>query len=193
MKSSSVTRPFARGPHLVSAIVVAISLGGCMRHDPIAEQKPVDIQKNDTCAVCGMYLKNAPGPRAEAYVKGRKQPLKFDSTRDFFAYALQPEHRAILQHQFVQDCAKIDWNHPSDAADSFTDAQAAYYVAWQPLAGAMGPTLASFAQQGDATRFVQQYGGRIVRYTEITPQMISLLGTAQHQPHMLMRSPKQKQ
>lgn len=153
-------------------------LTGCEKHLMPPSQQPVAIEDEDVCAVCGMYIKNSPGPRGEAYVEGQKKPLKFDSTRDFFAYVLQPENATRLQHLFVQDSARINWAHPSNSADSFTDARTAYYVGWQPLLGSMGPTLASFARKEDANQFVREHGGHLLRFDEITPEMISLLGAA---------------
>ncbi|TAN25119.1 MAG: nitrous oxide reductase [Castellaniella sp.] len=161
----------------LSALLLSLLLlTGCERHVLPPSQQPVAIEDDDICAVCGMYIKDSPGPRGEAYVEGHKQPLKFDSTRDFFAYILQPDNATRLQNLFVQDSARINWAHPSNSADSFTDARTAYYVGWQPLLGSMGPTLASFARKEDADQFIRDHGGHLLRFDEITPEMISLLG-----------------
>lgn len=157
------------------AIFTLLLLGACGNNQKSAPQLAVDITPEDTCAVCGMYVYGSPGPRAEAYIQGRKLPLKFDSTRDFLAFVLQPENKRILQHTFVQETANLDWQHPSNAASSFIDASSAWYVAWQPLAGAMGPTLASFAKRTDAVAFVQKYGGEVLDFDQVTPELISLL------------------
>ena len=42
--------------------------------------------------------------------------------------------------------------------------------------GSMGPTLASFAQQADAQRFIDQWGGTLLRYGDIKPEMVDLSG-----------------
>ena len=139
-------------------------------------QLAIDIQKGDVCAVCGMYIEAGPGPRGEAYVQGNKAPLKFDSTRDFFAYVLQPENKMRLQHLLVQDSAQINWQHPSNMARTFIDARTAFYVAWQPLSGLMGPTFASFATRKDAEAFVHTHGGEILSFSDVTPELTSLLG-----------------
>ena len=139
-------------------------------------QMAVDIQKGDVCAVCGMYIEAGPGPRGEAYVQGDKAPLKFGSTRDFFAYVLQPENKTKLQHLLVQNSVQINWQHPSNTAQTFIDARTAYYVAWQPLSGLMGPTFASFAARKDAEAFVRTHGGEILGFSDVTPELTSLLG-----------------
>lgn len=159
----------------IALLVTVALLVACRSGTDWSHQKPVDIKSGDTCAVCGMYITHYPGPRGEAYVQGRNTPLKFGSTRDFFAYVTQPDVQRELQSLFVQDTARIDWNHPPDAADTFIDARQAYYVAWQPLAGAMGPDLASFAKRRDAQAFIGEHGGLMLRFNEVTPQLISAL------------------
>jgi copper chaperone NosL len=160
-------------------VLLGLVLAACGNTDrSLPPQHAVAIQPDDVCAVCGMYISHSPGPRGEAYIRGKKSPLKFDSTRDFFAYVLQPENKTRLQHLFVQDTTRIDWEHPTNAADSFIDARTARYVAWQPLHGSMGPTLAPFAKDADAQAFVRKYGGEVLGFDQVTPEMVTLLGDA---------------
>ncbi|WP_377321156.1 nitrous oxide reductase accessory protein NosL [Rhodanobacter ginsengisoli] len=172
-----------RGPHAVTRVLgpllVALAillLAACESDRPPPPQLAVDIHEGDVCAVCGMYIEAGPGPRGEAYVQGYKAPLKFGSTRDLFAYALQPENRTRLQHLLVQDSARINWQHPSNEARTFVDARTASYVAWQPLSGLMGPTFASFASRKDAEAFVRTHGGEILSFSDVTPELTSMLG-----------------
>lgn len=163
---------------LLVVVLVALLLTACESSQAPPPQVAVDIHNGDVCAVCGMYIEAGPGPRGEAYVQGYKVPLKFGSTRDFFAYVLQPENKTRLQQLLVQDSAQINWQHPSNEARTFVDARTAYYVAWQPLGGLMGPTLAPFAKQADAQAFVRKYGGEALGFEQVTPELISLLGDA---------------
>lgn len=153
------------------ALLLAV-LAGCGRTAATSEPA-VAIHDDDVCAVCGMYLRDAPGPRAQAWVSGASRPLFFDSIRDFFAWILQPENRANLQSLYVQDSARIDWQHPSNAASSFIDARRAYYVAWQPLPGSMGPTLAPFASRAAAEDFVARHGGAVLTFADVTPALVA--------------------
>jgi copper chaperone NosL len=50
--------------------------------------------------------------------------------------------------------------------------------------GSMGPTLASFARIEDAQAFVKQYGGKVLRFDEVTVDMVALDGGAQHNERM---------
>lgn len=161
-------RPFLA----VSAAIFLI--GGCGRQK--AAQPPVPIGKGDVSVLCGMYVADQPGPRAEAYIAGAAQPLSFGSTRDLFALATSGEMSHRMQTMYVQDTARIDWQHPSNGAGTFIDARKAYYVAWQPLVGAMGPTLASFAERERAEEFIRREGGELLTFDEITPDLVSTLG-----------------
>ncbi|MBS0383426.1 MAG: nitrous oxide reductase accessory protein NosL [Proteobacteria bacterium] len=156
-------------------IVLLVLLAGCNAAPPPA-RRAVDVRPDDTCAVCGMELARSPGPRGQAWVSGHAQPLMFDSTRDFFAYVLQPENRSVLQDLYVQDTARIDWRHPGRDAGTFIDARSATYVVWQPLPGSMGPTLAPFADHEAAEAFAQAHGGAVLAFAAITPDLIATLG-----------------
>ena len=48
----------------------------------------------------------------------------------------------------------------------------------------MGPTIASFALEKDATQFAAKHGGKLFRFAEITPDMVVLDGGALHDKSM---------
>lgn len=156
-------------------LLAALALAGCAAEHSAQPEPAVAIAPGDVGAGCGMVIDGSPGPRAEAWIDGYTAPLKFGSTRDFFAYVLQPEHRLRVGHLYVQDSAAIDWRQPTDAAASFIAAREAYYVAWQPRLGMMGPTFASFATRSAADAFVARNGGQVLRFRDITPELVGLL------------------
>lgn len=168
-------RGFFGAARRLAAPAAAVLLVACGNRAAV-NRPPVVIRSGDVCVVCGMYIQGMPGPRGEAYVEGDRGVMKFGSTRDFFAYVTRPDISARLESAYVQDSALIDWRHPSDAAKTFLDARKAYYVAWQPLPGGMGPTFASFARRADAEAFIRAYGGAILRFRQITPDLVSRLG-----------------
>jgi len=156
---------------LLSATLI---LTGCGKSGEATKPpRPVAIEAGDECYVCGMIIVNYPGPKGEAYVRGRETPLKFCSTRDLFSYLLQPESKVIVTQVYVHDMAATDWNHPANSA--FVDARSAWYVADQPLKGAMGPTLASFKTQKGAEAFHVKHGGRLLRFEDITLEILANL------------------
>jgi len=149
-------------------------LNGCEKSDQTAKPlPPVAIKFGDECHVCGMTIDRFPGPKGEAYVRGASKPFKFCSTRDLFSWWLQPENKIAATSVYVHDMGKTSWKHPSDK--DFVDARTAWYVTDQPLPGAMGPTLASFAHKADADAFVNKHGGRLLRFQDITLELLANL------------------
>ncbi len=160
---------------LNTLLLVILSTVGC---DQAPENKdshsPQAIGAKDECHVCGMIINRFPGPKGEAFVRGSTQALKFCSTRDLFAYLLQPEAAANVQEVYVHDMAGAEWKHPQDAA--LIDARSAWYVVNHSRRGAMGPTLASFSKQADAQAFAERYGGSLLRFEKIGLDEIANLG-----------------
>lgn len=174
-----------KGMSLTAACMIlfgfAILVTGCDDSSQQAAKLPaVAIESGDVCHVCGMYITPFPGPKGEAYVRGANKPFKFCSTRDLFSWLLQPENKIAATSVYVDDMGATDWKHPKDSA--FVDARTAWYVVDQPLPGAMGPTLASFARQADAETFIKQHGGRLLRFQDITLELLANLKGGNEHP-----------
>ncbi len=154
------------------ALLLLLMFSGCEQggEPERAVRPPVAFTGSDECHVCGMIITRFPGPRGEAYVARRDQALKFCSTRDLFAWLLQPETAAIVQEIYVHDMAQSDWAHPDDTR--LVDARDAWYVVGSERTGAMGPTLASFAARADAEAFAKRHGGRVLEFEAITLQVL---------------------
>ena len=161
-------------------LVVAV-LAGCGNSEESTRiLPPVAIEAGDECHVCGMIITNFSGPKGEAFLRTGARPLKFCSTRDLFSYLLQPESRAMVTQVYVHGMGASDWAHPTDS--TFIDARMAWYVADQPMRGAMGPTLAAFKGQEQARAFIEQHGGRLLRFEEITLEILANLGEGASSP-----------
>ena len=48
----------------------------------------------------------------------------------------------------------------------------------------MGPTFASFSEEADARRFIETWGGKLLRVADIKPEMLDLRGGA-HMDHSM--------
>lgn len=134
--------------------------------------KPVALQGDDECAVCGMLVQPFPGPKGEA-LDAQGHVFKFCSTREFLSWRLQPENAQQQLALFVHDMAHGDWAHPDDG--HFIDARSAWYVLGGDLAGSMGATLASFARVEDARQFAARHGGEPIHFTDITLERLATL------------------
>lgn len=146
-------------------------LAGCDNSEaPQATLEPIAIEAGDECHVCGMIITRFPGPKGEAFVRHQQTPLKFCSTRDLFAWLLQPESAAIVQAVYVHDMGKTDWDAPK--ASALIPAESAWYVVGSRRQGSMGPTLASFRERSAAEDFAGAYGGEILAFDEIDIQTL---------------------
>ena len=76
---------------------------------------------------------------------------------------------------------RANWDEPRG---HWIDAKTAYYVPGSKRHGSMGPTIASFALQKDAAKFAAEYGGKVYRFSDITPDMAVLDGGAIHDGNM---------
>lgn len=157
---------------LAALFVAAAVLFGCGEKAAERVFKPVPFHEHDRCIVCGMVILNYEGPKAQVYLKGAEdEPVKFCAGRDAFAFALQPENQRRLLAFFIHDMAKAKWDyHPSD--DALIPAKDAWYVYGSNKMGVMGVEPIAFGTEEAAKAFQAEEGGRIVRYADITLELL---------------------
>lgn len=150
------------------AALAAITLAGCSSDEQqtAAKPDPVHFDSGDECHVCGMVITNFPGPKGQAFTERQQHTRKFCSTKDMFAWFLQPENENRDHTLYVHNMAETHWDHPDDT--HLIDAREAFYVVGSERTGAMGPTLASFETESEATDFAATYGGEILSFDDIT-------------------------
>ena len=165
-----------RGAGLAGAMMALLLLGACSQAiEPAVAQEP----GNDTaCALDGMVLKDYPGPKAQIqYAEGA--PDFFCDVTELFAVVLEPEQKRRMAGVFVQDMGKANWDHPNA---NWIEAKTALYVIGGKKRGSMGPTFGSFSSAQAAAAFVKQEGGKIVRFDQITPAMVTMSAGARGAP-----------
>lgn len=163
---------------LALALSLAAALAACSK--PEAAVQPLAIQTGTACSMDGMILADFPGPKGQIhYASGG--PDFFCDTTEMFSIYLQPEQQKRITGIFTQDMAKADWEKPED---NWIDAKKAWFVVGSNKNGSMGPTIAAFAEQQAATGFAGQYGGKVLKFEEVTLEMVDLTGGAGHDEHM---------
>lgn len=164
-----------------AALLVAASLLTACSKSADAPVAPTEIAKDTYCALDGMLLADYPGPKAQIHYDGTPAPDFFCDTVELFATLLAGEQVRAAQAVYVQDMGQADWNAPKG---HWIDAKTAVYVVGGKRHGSMGPTIGSFAQEADAKKFAGEYGGKVLRFAEITPAMVDLSGGALHGTRM---------
>jgi len=159
------------------ALLLAVGLAGCGEKEEVEQAlDPVAFHDSDECHVCGMIISDFPGPKGQAVEKGGVK--KFCSTAEMLGWWLQPENRLLDAKLYVHDMGRSVWEKPDDS--HLIDATSAYYVVGTTLKGAMGASLASFAQEQDAQALASMHGGRVLRFEEIDQALLQEAASMQH-------------
>lgn len=163
---------------LVTLMLAAVAaLAACGQSATSTAVVPLEIEQGTSCSLDGMLLADYPGPKAQIQYAGQTEPDFFCDTVEMFHTVLDPEQLRAVRGIFVQDMGKADWDAPRD---HWIDAKNAFYVYGSKRDGSMGPTIASFALQADATKFAAEYGGKVYHFADITPGMVILDGGVLH-------------
>jgi copper chaperone NosL len=163
--------------HIVALAMLA-ALGACSKQAAqVAAKEP---GSETACALDGMVLRDFPGPKAQVhYAEGA--PEFFCDVTELFATLLAPEQKRPTAGMFVQDMGKTSWERPEG---NWIDAKAALYVVGSKKTGSMGPTFGTFAVMADAEAFAQKEGGKVLRFEQVTPDMVNGHGGAAHDSKM---------
>ena len=157
-------------------------LTGCSQADNSAQSlQPQEIDRTTSCELDGMLLADYPGPKAQVRFAGQDKPSFFCDTVELFSTLLAGEQVRAVRAVYVQDMGATDWDKPQG---HWIDAKTALYVLGSKRHGSMGPTIASFAKEADASRFATEYGGKVLRFTDIKADMVDLSGGALHDTRM---------
>jgi len=159
-------------PVVLVAILSASLLFSCSKSEEGVQtlHEAVAIESNDECHLCGMLISNFSGPKGELFRNGITEAegnsvKKFCSTRDMFSFYLDPENKRNVSSMLVHDMSKSPWDTPNDAY--FIDARNAWFVAGSSKTGAMGKTLASFSIQAQAQAFADEFGGKVLSFSQV--------------------------
>ncbi len=141
-------------------------------------RQAIAFEDIDECHLCGMAITRFAGPKGQLFEREVETSRKFCSTRDMFAYLLQPENTHRISDIYVHNMATTAWDKPNDS--HLINARTAFYVINHKLTGAMGPTLAAFSQESDAKTFIKTNKGNIVGFTDITLEILAQLIVAEN-------------
>ena len=172
-----MTRRFA------SAILGAalLLLAACGEEQQAAAPPPHEVTDDAIGHYCGMALVEHPGPKGQAILKGRDEPIWFSSARDTIAFTRLPDEPKDIAAIYVTDMAKAkNWDHPERG--TWVDARRAWYVIGSTKKGGMGGDEAvPFGQELAARQFAETNGGQVVAFDAVPEDYI--LGDTEHSGH----------
>ncbi len=151
----------------VVMVLIIFMVPACTQEGPVVPV-PVELTRDHACSVCGMIIVDFPGAKAQIHYRNGKVDY-FCSTMDMFVFYNQPDRPVNIAEIFVNDMGKEDWNHPHS---HWIDAQKAYYVYGGDVMVSMGEALVPFSSSKDAGTYIEQHGGRVVTFAEVTMKML---------------------
>ena len=162
--------PRARSLNVALALCLVL-VTGCK--EEVATPDPSQLTRNAIGHYCNMIVADHPGPKAQVFEQGRKEPLWFSSVRDGLAYLALPGEAKRVQAIYVHDMGRANsWASPQDTG-IWINASEAIYVVGSKLRGGMGAKEAvPFKEHSDAHAFAGQHGGRVVNYDDIPSSYI---------------------
>jgi copper chaperone NosL len=161
-----------------------LMLGACSG-DEVNETMPdpVALTGDDLGYFCGMTVNQHNGPKGQIFLKGQKDPIWFVSVRDALAFTKLPDEAYKVKAIYLTDMGKaITWDHPGDK--SWFKADGALFVSGSSKKGGMGGgELIPFSSQAAADAFMDKFGGVIIKYKDVTDDMVLGDGDAATPPN----------
>ena len=163
--------------------LATLSLLGCGQSGDAAAgaSAPAEISAQASCSLDGMLLADYPGPKGQIRYDGVAEVQWFCDSVELLSVLIAPAQVRAVVSAHVQGMALADWDEPRG---HWMEAREALCVLGRTRYGSMGPTAASFATEAAAQAFVQQHGGRLLRYADLKPDMVDLSGGALHDTRM---------
>jgi copper chaperone NosL len=151
-------------PALLLFLLAAVPLSA-------GEKIPQSPPASAKCPVCGMFVAKYPDWTGVIVFKDSSS-FFFDGPKDLFKY-----YFAMEQYTPDRDRSKVDTFLVKDYYTlTLIDGGKAFYVMGSDVFGPMGRELVPFSSAEDAAAFFKDHGGkRILRFKEITPEILKTL------------------
>lgn len=172
-----------------ATVSAAGCLGGSGGSDP---PDAVTVPEGATCDVCGMVIRQHPGPTAEIFYRdrdpnGHDNPARFDSVWEAYQYEFEKDDADWEDVGFyVTDYSAVTYETSTDGSDtlisrhyeapSFAAVSDVVYVVDSEVKGTMGRDLLGFSDRSDAEAFQSEWGGSITSHDGVTPEIVAGLG-----------------
>ncbi|TPK55818.1 copper resistance protein CopZ [Mesorhizobium sp. B2-4-19] len=155
------------------AALLSILLAGC-NQDIAGQPKPPPQEPTATSVAyfCSMGILEHGGPKAQAFLAGKSEPVWFASVRDAVAFTMLPGESKDVVAIYVNDMAKArNWDRPE--AGAWVEAHDAWYAIGSDYGAGMGGKEAvPFSDEKAARSFAETHGGTVSRFNDISEKYI---------------------
>lgn len=151
----------------LSPLIVVILFAACTVEE-VPRPLPVELTRHHTCEVCLMISADIEGAKAQIHYKN-DEVYTFCCTLHMFSFYLRPDRPHNILAIYVNDMGGVT---PGGDAGPWIDAEKAYYLYGSSIKGSHGEALTPFSDLKIAEEYLNEYGGRIVRFNEVTLDMI---------------------
>jgi len=146
-------------------------LSACEKNIPTQVPDAHTLTRDANGYYCLMTVVYHKGPKGQVILSDN-QVLWFTSVRDTIAFTRSPEEPKNIAAIYVNDMSSADWDNPG--ADNWIEAKNAWYVLGSNRVGGMdAPETVPFGHKESATRFANQYGGRVYEYSQIPAEYLT--------------------
>jgi len=132
-----------------------------------AEGKPVKPGNKDKCPVCGMFVSKFPDWSAQVLFKDGAYAV-FDGPKDMFRYYV-----SMKKYNPSKTLKDIDSIYVTEYYGlTLIDGRKAYYVLGSDVYGPMGRELVPFLKEEEASSFMKDHKGKVLRFGDVTEKML---------------------
>lgn len=137
----------------------------------LADPAPVKPEPKEKCPVCGMFVAKYPDWVAGIRFRDGSRAV-FDGAKDLLKLLLRFDDYGPVSRR-----TDAEWTFVTDYYSlQQVDAKAAWFVVGSDVLGPMGHELVPFAREAEAREFLRDHKGkRILRFAEITPEVVRAL------------------
>lgn len=152
----------------IRVLVAAALLAGVAAAQPPSLPQP---GPRDLCPVCGMLVSKYPHWVAIVVYRDGHAAF-FDGAKDMFKYLQDPARYEPARRRADIAAAQVTEFYGLTRID----ARQAYYVVGSDVLSPMGHDLVPLASRADAAEFMHDHkGARLLRFDEVTPEVIEAL------------------
>ena len=154
------------------ALILVTSLTGCMEERAAELPLPDVLTREAIGYYCNMTVEDHQGPKGQIKLEGQSKPLWFSSVRDTITFTRLPGESKNIRAIYVTDMSEeATWDNPRNG--KWIEARSAHFVLGSSKNGGMGASeQVPFATKEAADKFIQNYGGHVVTYSEIPDSAI---------------------